>query len=173
MISNSKHGPAFFQLTFDFSESVGIVCTDKDIKQFNVYRLFDGKRIDDWPDGVIFYCEVTQEDDFVLGGLHWKLVSERFQNVFEKNQVQGVQFLPVTIMDRQQRKAYDTYFVLNVFQTVSALNWEEVGYLDIFRQSGRGGTGIYISNRIRQALDKSDSAKGLGYIPVSRKFLGI
>ncbi len=102
----------------------------KDQKGFSEFRFFDGKSIDDWPEGVQFYVRGTREDDLSQGAaVLWTVVSGRVKEVFERCNVAGVQYLPVRFVHIDTEHEYGGYWALNVFQEVDALDWDNTTWV--------------------------------------------
>jgi len=164
-----------------------------DMKGFNEFRFYKGKLIEDWPEGITFFVKGVLEDDYVLVGLHWIVVSERVCRVFEECEVKGAQFLPVHIVVEETGKELGAYWVINVFQEVDALDWEHTEWIDkwrddlpvvnafrvavrreplknidIFRLNvkGRGHPGVYISERLKKCLDQAGATSGFEFVPI-------
>jgi hypothetical protein len=170
MKNEEKHSyKKIYQLTSDFSESPGMHCLRRDSEGFDVYRFYEGQLINDWPQDITFHCEVQFEDDYLLGGLHWKIVSERVREIFEKNKITGVQFLPVKILDSRSGQFVGEFWALNVIQTTNSLKLKDTKDLDIFRLAGKTGTGIFISERLKKMLEKSGSVRGMDFVEVPKR----
>lgn len=158
-------------LSSSFSEE-GLYYVDSDEKGFNEYRFYEGKFIEDWPEGILFVFDGAPEQDFLMDGLHWRLVSERVRQVFLKHNIPGVQFLPVKAVHKQTGKelSLGPYWVLNVYQSVNSLkDWQYVQNFDIFRRS----VTIFISRRLKQLLEEEKVTSGAGFEPMSDYVLGI
>ncbi|PPD59155.1 imm11 family protein [Dehalogenimonas etheniformans] len=110
----------------------GVVFTGKnDLKGFDEYRFYEGKLIDDWPPGITFYVKGTGEEDYILVGIHWIVVSDRVKTKLEECGVFGVQFLPITVVNDENGEKLGPYWALNVFQEVDALDWEHTRWINL------------------------------------------
>jgi len=168
MKDTNKKKYKIYELGYGFSND-GLYCVKSDKKGFNEYRFYDGKWIEDWPEGIEFVFEGEPIEDFLVGDLHWRLISDEVKQLFEQEEIPGVQFLPVLVYHAQLSRYIGPYWVLNVIKSVEKLRWHYVSNLDFFRWT----TGIFISIKLKKHLEIKGIAKGTTFIPVSSKFLGI
>ena len=77
-------------------------------------EFYSGELLQDWPDNIWFEFEGGPIEDFLIGGLHWRLVSENVRQVFIKSEIPGVQFLPVQVVHVTSGRTIGPYWVLNV-----------------------------------------------------------
>jgi hypothetical protein len=96
----------------------------EDTKGFFDLRFYDGKLIEDWPQGITFWYKGERQDDYILVPGLWYVVSDKVKRVFEKCEVKGVQFLPIDIVHIETGEKQGLYWAMNVYQEVDALNWE-------------------------------------------------
>jgi hypothetical protein len=100
-----------------------------DEKGFNELKFYEGKEIEDWPDGITFFVKGQRGNDYVSIVIHWILVSEKVRETFEKYDIQGAQLLPVRLIHNKTGKEFGPYWVINVFQEVDALDWDNTVWL--------------------------------------------
>ena len=148
----------FYRLGYSFSNRK-LYYLKSDKKGFDGLRFYDGKRIEDWPEGITIYFEGEPDEDFLPGGFHWILVSEKVRQVFMQNDIEGVQFLPVRAVLYRTGENLGQYWVLNVIQEVKNLEWNTVRNLDFFRQS----TGLFLSGRFKEKLEQAHATSGAGF----------
>jgi hypothetical protein len=170
---NEETAPTIIhEISADLSESPGMYCIQMDDQGFDAYRFYDGKLIEDWPKDITLICVYQYEEDILLGELHWKIVSERVRKVFENLEIQGVQFLPVSVIDSNFGKKIGQYWALNVIQTSPSLKLEDIKDLDIFRLKAKGGrTATFISERVKQKLESIGAIKGMYFIQVPSRII--
>ena len=161
-------GILFYKLGYQFT-TPGLYCVKEDTKDFDEYRFYKGGIIDDWPDDIYFIFDGAPEENFLNGGLHWRLVSDQVRQVFEDNDVQGVQFLPVTVIHNKTGKQLGPYWVINVVQSVKKLEWNLIKDFLFVRRS----TGLYISDSLKRKLEQAKVTSGASFRPISAKILGI
>jgi hypothetical protein len=147
----------------------GLICIQSDKKGFNEYRLYEGKWIEDWPDDVEFVVDGKQLEDFIVGGLHWRLISDRVRKVLEQENIQSVQFLPVKVFYAKSNDYIGPYWVLNIIRNVNSLRWEFVSGLDFFRRN----TDTFVSERLKHSLVQANVTRGVSFTPVPLKTLGL
>jgi hypothetical protein len=163
----------FYAISLDFSKPPGMIplVGVNNLMVFNDYQFSDGEIIVDWPDGIVFHFEGDRVDDYWKPRLLWNLVSGRVKRILEQFQVEGIQLLPVTVIDNKTGKTHP-YWELNVYQKVADLRWKYVQGLDIFRITSRDRgvealPEIYISRRLKQALEEAGAVNGFGFRPIS------
>jgi len=162
-----KISTRIFMFGYDFTKT-GLYCVKADKKVFDEFRFYKDKWIDDWPEEILFVFDGQEGEDFLIGGLHWKLVSEGVRQVCIQNDILGVQFLPVKVKYNQTSEYIGPYWTINVYQSVKSLNWESIRNLDIFRIS----TMLYFSARIKILLEQANVIKGVSFTPVADRVLG-
>lgn len=177
-----------------FSEDIldPIILYRKDLRGINEYLVFDGLWVEDWPQNVTLGAEGKNPKDYLTGaGNNWIIVSRRVQQVFAKFNIQGVQFLPVSV-EHQSGIQLPGYALLKVLKIISALDventvWlrperEQVNYpnlnivkvalsrsaiqgLDIFRLKEEV-VGVYVSKHLVECLTEVNATSGFRFDPV-------
>lgn len=168
MVNQKLNTIKIFQIGYTFNKS-GLYCINSDMKEFNEYRFYDDAMINDWPDGITFIFDGFPQDDFLLGGLHWMIISDRVKNTFEEEKVQNVQFLPVKVIHNKSGQDLGPHWVMNFYISVPKLDWNLVNNLDLFRFS----TGKFISARLKKILIKEKIASGASFTPMADRVLKI
>lgn len=186
----------YYKLRMDDSDPRAIVCIERDEKGFDVYRLYKGKWIDDWPEGITFYVKGEHPEDYLLGGLGWVAISENVRQSLNKCGVTEGQFLPIQVIHKETGNKIGSYWILNVLKVVEALDPERTRWLnphtketdefptlniikealrrealkgvDIFLLGIKGQItrSVYISEYLKQCLEKEKTTKGLKFIPI-------
>ncbi len=147
----------------------GLYCIESDKKGFNEYRFYDGEWIDDWPDDIKFVFDGEPLEDFIVGGLHWRLVSDQVRQIFEQEKLPGVQFLPVIVLYAKTGNYIGPYWAPNIMLNASSI---KVGFdsgYEFFRQS----TATFISDRLKRLLEKAKVTRGAYFRPVPMTMLGL
>jgi hypothetical protein len=147
-----------YQLGIRFTKP-GLYCVMSDTKEFNEYRFYDGKWIENWPEGVEFDVDGGPEDDIILGGLHWWLISDHMRKVLINSNITGIQFLPVKVTHAGLNEEIGPYWAINVIRNVDELTWSSIDDLDFFRRS----TGIFVSNRLKRRLEQQGANRGVSF----------
>lgn len=164
---DKKIATRIYMFGYDFTKQ-GLYCIKSDKKNFDGLRFYKDKWIDDWPEEILFVFDGQEAEDFIVGGLHWKLVSEGVRQVCIQYNIQGIQFLPVKVKHNQTGEYIGPYWTINVFQSVKSLNWESIRKIDIFRIS----TMLYFSARTKILLEQANLLKGASLTPIPDRFLG-
>lgn len=187
----------FYQISMTDSSPKALMAPKRDAKGFDEYRFYKGQWIEDWPENItISFTRGEHAEDFMLGGPHWMLVSERVRQVFVQHRIEGVQFLPVKVIYQKTAEEAGKYWALNVVQEIEALDWvhtlwatsdsteiqkwaaihilrpaliwEKVQGSDIFRLriQGEGDVSVFISARLKQWLEEAGATSGFSFFPI-------
>jgi len=157
-----------YQLFIGFTNK-GLYYVKSDRREFNEYRFYNGEWIENWPEDISFIFDGEPEGDFLMGGLHWRLVSERVRQVFIQNKIPGVQFLPVKVIHNQTGKELGPYYVLNILQSAVGQNRTSIQNLDFFRRI----TDVFISERLKRQLEQEHASSGASFQRVPLLIFGI
>jgi hypothetical protein len=157
----------------------GIIYAGKDdFKGFDELRFHRGKPIPDWPGGITFYVKGHRQDDYIVVGLHWMVVSERVRQVFTEYKLEGIQLLPLRIVHHETGEEMGPYYALNVFKGVDALDFEHTRWAHPERDHRRdeyASLDIIIATLRREALKGLDifcliiNGKGVPGVYISKK----
>lgn len=197
MAEKKQRRAIFYKVSMADSDPIALMAPEADTKGFDEYRFYKGEWIEDWPEGItISFTRGEHAEDFMLGGLHWLLVSERVRQVFAQHQIEGTQFLPVRVIHQKTGKEVGRYWALNVVQEIEALDWthtlwttsdpkeieewaavhilrpaliwEKVQGNDVFRLriQGEGDVSVFISARLKQWLEEAEATSGFSFFPI-------
>lgn len=128
----------YFKLILDDSNENDVVCYCEDTKGFEQYDLKEGKFVEDWNENITFHYNPKEGDrftDYLANDLGWFIVSEKLKDAIGKLNVNGIQYLPVKIVDLKSRAYPNEYYVVNVIEVVDAINLKESVY-DVFDFEG-------------------------------------
>lgn len=92
-----------------------------------------GKRCESWDENFCFYYDENEGNcatDFLANDKGWFLVSAKLRKVLETLNTE-IQFLPVKIMERKNRKELQVYYIANILRVVDALCLEESVYSEV------------------------------------------
>lgn len=101
-------------------------------KQFKL--IFEsGHKLDDsqLPE-LTFYYEESQGDIFtelLLNVYGLTIVSKLVKKIFVENQIQGVQYVPITIKSRDRKTVNKNYYIINFLSITDAINLEYSDYI--------------------------------------------
>jgi len=106
----------YFELMFNYEKYDGATCLmTKDIQGINQYIFDEGKKIDKWQDFSFYYNpdEANEFIDYQGNELGWFIISSRFKKIIEDLGSEGVQFLPIKIINEKDNSVNTDYFVVN------------------------------------------------------------
>ncbi|MBX9973974.1 Imm43 family immunity protein [Cytobacillus firmus] len=72
--------------------------------------------------------EGDQIPDYIHNNLSWFVVSSQFQRILNEIDKDGVQFLPINILNEKNNNLTQGYSVANVINVVDAINYENSAY---------------------------------------------
>jgi len=147
-----------YLLTSNFTQP-GLSCINSFTGGFNEYRLYNGELIQDWPENIKFEFEGEPLADFLTGGLHWRLVSENVRQIFIREEIPGVQFLPVQVVHVTSGRTIGPYWALNIMFDETQSNDDFSSNWYIFRRRAS----IYISERLKRILEYEGVTTGAGF----------
>lgn len=98
----------------------------------NMHIVTKGRYIEEWDNNISFYfnsCEGNEMTDFIDNVFGWTIVSERFKNIMETNNIDGFQYLPTTVINKDNNKSEKCY-VLNMIKVVDAIDLDNSEYIE-------------------------------------------
>lgn len=119
-----------FRLTFDDSDEHAIVCREYQLGDISEHVINEAAFILSWPNDIVFYYESGRPEDFLGNALGWPIFSKRVQEVFIGLGIKNVQFLPINIIRKNTKEVLPGYAVLNILDSVVALDWEHARYVE-------------------------------------------
>ena len=91
-------------------------------KGFFCYCIVKGEFLDEWP-VVEFYYKSTEsslENEYLLNVDRWPIVHKIVKEKFEVIGIDGIQYLPVKLIDVVSNKVSDNYYVMNILHCIEA-----------------------------------------------------
>ncbi len=194
-MSSEEPQEFFYSLRVDDSDPEALICVESDARGFNGGRVYEDRPIEDWPEGVTFFVTGEHAEDYLVGGLHWIVLSERVRQVFVRHKVAGTEFLPVKVVHKETGRDVGPYWVLHVFRAVDALDWDRTHWMypekrdtdelpglnilwpalranalkgvDVFRLTikGRAGVVVFLSGRLKGWLEEANATSGIRFAP--------
>ena len=107
-----------------------LIGTKYDLKGMSRYALTQGQLIGNWPDGITFFAEGINLEDYLSNARRWPLFSRRVRNALEEMRVEGIQFLPVQVQRMETGEMIEGYSLMNVLTVIEAFHKERSIYLD-------------------------------------------
>lgn len=178
----------YYKLGFDDSNENVIVCKKVNLKGFNEYQLNNAVHIDTWPQGVTFYFDEGNSEDYLGNSMGWLLFSARIQKALLELGIKNIQFLPVKVENTKNGAKLEGFSVLNILDSITALDREHATYeqdkknpeypiiikpalryehirnIDIFRLREQPIL-VFVSQRIKEKLEVMQ-ASGFKFISV-------
>lgn len=132
----------------------------------------------DWPDIEFYYSSKVsrKESDYLLNIKRWPIIHARVKNVLESNNIKGIKFYPIKLIDVCTQEVNENYYVMYIENFIDAFDMDKSGYkynekynvytfipqqifmnldvcreYDIFR-ADKSVAGIYVSEKISDIL---------------------
>ncbi|MDZ5610635.1 hypothetical protein U2I54_27475 [Bacillus pseudomycoides] len=139
----------FYKLTFDMDridtaieEGTNTIYAEKtnidDIEYPNIKKgFFDniiytngGKVIQSWPDVKFYYSSRASdlESEYLLNAKRWPIIHKKVQQKFEEAGIEGIQYLPIKLIDVVTNEVNYNYVVINVLNFIEAYDLEKSKY---------------------------------------------
>ena len=139
--------PDYYKPIPDETNPNAAICTEYELRSIDRYDVRKCNAVDPWPDDVTFYYSGGDLEDWLGNVLGWLILSSRAVAIFDELAGSDIQWLPVTIVNRQTGETIDDYKVLNVLKCLPAMNRELSTYI------AYPETPAYSFNVIRLVLD--------------------
>ena len=173
-----SHGKGMISATEDNLDDFS---TEKYKKGFYRHILKDGVEIKEWPSVKFFYDSEKGdvEADYLRNTVNWLVVHKRVQKAFEKENISGLQYLPVKVIDVVTKEENRDYVAVNILNVIEAydmikseyeykekyniysflphttyLDLKVVKKYDIFRAT-KFRPSIYVSQKIKDLIDEN------------------
>lgn len=143
--------------------------------------ILSDQRIDalSWPNVEFYYSSKASnlESEYLLNIKRWPIIHKKVQKEFEKLFIEGIQFLPIKLVDMVTNNINDNYVVMNILNFIEAYDFDKskykynkkydyyiflphetylnktvCGHYDIFR-CVKSVSRIYVSEKIKQLIE--------------------
>ena len=132
-----------------------------------------GRIIKDWPDVEFYYSSKASklESEYLLNSSSLPIIHKRVQELFEKEEIQGIQYLPIKLIDIVTEEVNDNYFLMNILNVIEAIDLKksEYSYDEEFEMYSFLPHTMYLNNDICQNYDIFRATKMIVPIYVSQK----
>jgi len=151
---------------------------DVDLNGVSDIPMIGGNEYKEWGN-VTFYTSGDYFHDYLNNVKNWLIFSPRLQELFQKMEITGIQWLPVKIYRKENNEEIKGYQVCNVTNVISALDAEHSKWIDspdypgermltipAFKASAIEGYDIfhlqefhppvYVTGRLRNAIKKAN-----------------
>ena len=121
----------FYKLILDNSNESDVVCHCEDTHGFEQYELKEGTTIKNWNDNITFNFNPNEGDrltDYLANNLGWFIVSKKLKDTISNLGVEGIQYLPVNIVDLESNSTIIEYYIANILKIVDAINLNNSDY---------------------------------------------
>lgn len=162
---------------------------------YNIYRydVIKGEKIVYWNNNISFGYNPTDGrafTDYLANDLNWFIISRVFKETLEKNNITGLQYLSVNLLNEATRETTKEYYLANVYNLIDALDLTNSKYssfkntdgsnlisvsvytlkndmvkdIDIFRLKN-SNIPIFISDRLRKII-RNNKITGCDFLQV-------
>ena len=121
----------YYKILLDDSQDNDVICFCEDTHGIDQYHPLKGNLIQNWANDIKFYFNLIDGDrltDYLSNNLGWFIVSTRFKDILTELGVKEIQYLAINIINSEDNKEVNGYYVANVLNVVDALNLENSDY---------------------------------------------
>lgn len=121
----------YFKLLYDYEKDNDYVnCDHAHLGSIDKYVLNRGEIIKQWENIMFEYNSVEGNilTDYIANLYRWLIVSDRFIQLTNDILCNQVQYLPITIRDKQTNKEIDSYRAVNILNVADGLDLEKAIY---------------------------------------------
>lgn len=92
----------------------------------NVFFETNGREITDWPVVDFYYSSKvsTLENEYLSNVNNWLVVHKKVKKEFEKQKIQGIQYLPVRVVDVLTHSVNHNYYAVNILNRIDGIDME-------------------------------------------------
>ncbi len=174
-----------------------ISCQRWDDHGFDTRLMSTGNSIRaQWPTNFTLYVSGSEPVDYFICGAYYQAVSGDFKKVLSSLKVEGVEFLPIQVIQEETGTRFQGYSIMNVTRTLDALDWEHTNWggkqipyedpyanLDIITPALKAGIvegipifrlrvkerirpSIYVSALLYKELEREEAKVGIEFYPI-------
>jgi hypothetical protein len=129
----------YYQLMYDWNSDNDdtVFCNKEEIYFDDEYIVTSGLKLEAFNKRTSFYFDKGNIfEDYLDNVLTWPLVSEKFKMAFEKLNIDGVQFFPVSIQEINNIDNVKIYWLLNIINFPDCLDLKQSKYRELHKESG-------------------------------------
>ncbi len=138
LYSNHKEGDFmnYFTLQYDMKkyENSGVMAYHNKIYEFDMYDVTSGSYINKWDKRVTFTfseSDGSELTDYICNDFGWIIVSDNFKKAFENEGMTGIQFLQVSVVNKDNDIEVGIYYVANIINLIAAVDKEKSEYFEL------------------------------------------
>lgn len=92
----------------------------------NIFFETNGREITNWPVVDFYYSSKvsTLENEYLSNVNNWLIVHKRVKKEFEKQKIQGIQYLPVRVVDVLTHSVSHNYYAVNILNWIDGIDME-------------------------------------------------
>jgi len=126
----------YFTLQYDMKkyENSGVMAYHNKVYDFNMYDVTSGSYINNWDKIVTFTfseSDVSELTDYICNDFGWIIVSDNFKKAFENEGMTGIQFLQVSVVNKDNDMEVGIYYVANIINLIAAVDMEKSEYFEL------------------------------------------
>ena len=93
---------------------------------FNIFFETNGREITNWPVVDFYYSSKvsTLENEYLSNVNNWLIVHKKVKKEFEKQKIQGIQYLPVRVVDVLTHSVSHNYYAVNILNWIDGIDME-------------------------------------------------
>lgn len=118
----------YYELIYDYKNDDDVICCNKkNLHNIDRYDVIKGEKINSWNDNISFSFNPSGGNrftDFLANDLNWFIISKAFKETLEKNEVMGLQYLPILVINDATGEISRDFYLANVCNLIDALNLE-------------------------------------------------
>ena len=126
----------YFTLQYDMKkyENSGVMAYHNKIYEFDMYDVTSGSYINKWDKRVTFTfseSDGSELTDYICNDFGWIIVSDNFKKAFENEGMTGIQFLQVSVVNKDNDIEVGIYYVANIINLIAAVDKEKSEYFEL------------------------------------------
>ena len=92
----------------------------------NIFFETNGREITNWPVVDFYYSSKvsTLENEYLSNVNNWLIVHKKVKKEFEKQKIQGIQYLPVRVVDVLTHSVSHNYYAVNILNWIDGIDIE-------------------------------------------------
>lgn len=92
----------------------------------NIFFETNGREITNWPVVDFYYSSKVSilENEYLSNVNNWLIVHKKVKKEFEKQKIQGIQYLPVRVVDVLTHSVSHNYYAVNILNWIDGIDME-------------------------------------------------
>lgn len=126
----------YFTLQYDMKkyENSGVMAYHNKVYEFDMYDVTSGSYINKWDKRVTFTfseSDGSELTDYICNDFGWIIVSDNFKKAFENEGMTGIQFLQVSVVNKDNDIELGIHYVANIINLIAAVDKEKSEYFEL------------------------------------------